>query len=225
MPISTQKHKKGEQRGGELPHKDKNMAHTNLPHIPITLSLTPSSWYAQLSSPQPGCHTPWFQKHNTSPPQLERETRNKKQGRKFFSLPKRVKPQICLDLLVRRRKRDTTTRFWKRMWFQIKTNIKKGKFVLERTKNCLKKKEQNQKQTVFGLDKNFIWQRLEKSIYWHSLLLQQYNNWYKLVDKSILFVERRYPRRKRFFSPLYALTTIKVTHYSFSLLWYSLSLA
>ena len=147
MPISTQKHQKGEQRGGELPHKDKNMAHTNLPHIPITLSLTPSSWYAQLSSPQPGCHTPWFQKHNTSPPQLERETRNKKQGRKFFSLPKRVKPQICLDLLVRRRKRDTTTRFWKRMWFQIKTNIKKGKFVLERTKNCLKKKEQNQKQT------------------------------------------------------------------------------
>jgi hypothetical protein len=149
MPITTQKHKKGEQRGGELPHKDKNMAHTNLPHIPITPSLTPSSWYAQLSSPQPGCHTPWFQKHNTSPPQQERQTRNKKQGRKFFSLPKRVKPQICLDLLVRRRKRDTTTRFWKRMWFQIKTNIKKGKVCFRTDKKLSEKKRMKPKTNGF----------------------------------------------------------------------------
>ncbi len=36
-------------------------------------------------------------------------TRN--EGRKFFSLQKRVKPNICLDLLVRRWKRDTTSWF------------------------------------------------------------------------------------------------------------------
>ena len=89
MPISTQNHKKGEQRGGELPHKDKNKADTNLPHIPINPSLTPSFWYDQLSSPEPGCHTPWFQKHNNSPTQQDRQTRSKKQGRKFFFPPQK----------------------------------------------------------------------------------------------------------------------------------------
>ena len=111
MPIPRQNIKKGEQRGGELPPNDKNIAHTNLPHIPITPSLTPSSWYHQLSYPQPGSHTPCCQKHNTSHPQQERVTRNEKSRRKFFSLPKRVKPKICLDLLVRRWKRDTTSWF------------------------------------------------------------------------------------------------------------------
>jgi hypothetical protein len=56
-----------------------------------------------------------------------------------------------LDLLVRRRKRDTTTRFWKQTWFQIKTNIKKGKFVLERTKILLKKRNKTKnKRFLFG---------------------------------------------------------------------------
>ena len=42
-PIPRQNNKKGEQRGGKLPPNNKNIAHTNLPHIPITPSLTPSS--------------------------------------------------------------------------------------------------------------------------------------------------------------------------------------
>jgi hypothetical protein len=165
MPFLTQKHKKGEQGGG-LPPKDKNMAHPNLPHIPITPSLTPSSWYAQLFSPQPGSHTSCFQKHNTSPPQQERQTRDKNEGRKFFSLPKRVKPQICLDLLVlvRRRKRDTSAWFWKKTWVWNKNKDKIRKFGLERIKNCLKKKEQNQKQTVFAWT-HFLFDNELKSLY------------------------------------------------------------
>ncbi len=188
MPISTQKHQKGEQWGGELPHKDKNKVPTNLTHIPIDPSLTPSSWYIQHSPPQPGSHTPCFQKNKTPfPSKRDRQgTRNK--GRNFFSLQKRVKPQICLDLLVRRRIRDTTTRFWKKTWFQIKTSIKNGKFVLERTKLPLKKGTKP-KTNGFCLDIFYIWQRLELSIFFNSLLLQLYNIWYKLVDKSITFVE------------------------------------
>ena len=46
MPISRQKQKKGEERGGELPPNDKNIAPANLPHIPITPSLTPFASYA-----------------------------------------------------------------------------------------------------------------------------------------------------------------------------------
>jgi hypothetical protein len=42
-------------------------------------------------------------------PSPARETDKEQKRREIvFFLPKRVKPQICLDLLVRRRKKDTT---------------------------------------------------------------------------------------------------------------------
>ena len=85
MAISTQKHQKGEQRGGELPHKDKNKALTNLTHIPITPSLTPSSWYIQHSPPQPGSHTPCFQKKKHHPsPARETDKEQETRGGTFF---------------------------------------------------------------------------------------------------------------------------------------------
>ena len=212
MAISTQKHQKGEQRGGELPHKDKSKALTNLTHIPITPSLTPSSWYIQHSPPQPGSHTPCFQKKNTSLPQQERQTRNKKQGEELFFPRKRVKSQICLDLLVRRRIRLTTTRFWKKRWFQIKTKIKKGKFVLERTKLTLKKKEQNQKQTVFvwtfvlfDNDLNCLYFQILCS---YNYTISGTNWWTNLLP----LLNRRSSLRKLFLSPLYILTTIQMSH-------------
>ena len=90
MLKTRQNLKKGEQRGGDLPPDKKNCAQQTITHIPFWPSLTPSSWSTRLFPHQPGSHTPCCQKHNTSPPQQERETRNKKQGRKFFSLPKRL---------------------------------------------------------------------------------------------------------------------------------------
>jgi hypothetical protein len=105
MPISSQNHKKGDQWGGELLPSAKNTAHPNLPHIPITPSLTPSSDI--LSFPPRNLVLTHHGSKNTAPPIPSKRDRHKTRtrGRKFFSLPKRVKPQICLDLLVRRRKR------------------------------------------------------------------------------------------------------------------------
>ncbi len=110
MPISTQNQKKGEERGGELQPNDQNNPYPNLPHIPITPSLTPSYWYAQLSYPHPGSHTPWFQKHNPSRPQLERQTRDENEGKEVFFPPKKSQITNFLDLCVRRRKRHITTK-------------------------------------------------------------------------------------------------------------------
>ena len=191
MPILTQKHKKGEERGGELAYKDKNMAHTNLTHI-ICPHYPLSNTFLLICSAF--LHPTWLShtmvpKTQHLPPQQERQTRNKKEGRKFFSLPKRVKPQICLDLLVRRRKRDTTKWIWQKKGVRHKNKDKIRKFVLERTKSCLKKKGTKSKTSGFCLDTLFFRQRLEQSIFWPPLLLQLYNIWYKLVDKSIPFVK------------------------------------
>jgi hypothetical protein len=112
MTISRQKHKKGEERGGELPPNDKKLSPSILPHIPITPTQTPFATYAQLSYPHPGYHTPWFQKLNTSHPQQERQTRNKKEWKEVFLPPKKSQIKDFLDLCVRRRKRHITTTYF-----------------------------------------------------------------------------------------------------------------
>ncbi len=73
MPISTQKHKKGEQQGGELPHKDKNMAHTNLSTD-------------MLSFPPPNLVVTHHGSKNTTPllPSKRDRQGTKKKGRSFF---------------------------------------------------------------------------------------------------------------------------------------------
>jgi hypothetical protein len=81
-------------------------------------------------------------------------------GRKFFSLPKRVKPQNCLDPFVRRRKGDTTTWFWKKYVSLNKNQQNIRNCILERTKNCHKKKRTKPKTNGLSLDTFFIWQRL-----------------------------------------------------------------
>ena len=57
--------------------------------------------------------------------------------------------------------------------FEIKKKRKIRKFILERTKNCLKKKEQNKKQTVFVWT-HFLFDNDLNSLYFH--LLFYYNN-------------------------------------------------
>jgi hypothetical protein len=113
-PISRQKQKKGEERGGELSPNDKKLSPSILPHIPITPSLTPFASYAQLSYPHPGSHTPWFQKLNTSRPQQERQTRNEKEWREVFFPPKKSQIKHFLDLCVRRRKRHISAFFFEK---------------------------------------------------------------------------------------------------------------
>ena len=86
--LKTRKtHKKGEQRGGDLTPDDKNCAQQTITHIPFCPSLTPSSWSTRLSPHQPCSHTPCCQKHNTSPPQQERQTSDKKRGEEVFFPP------------------------------------------------------------------------------------------------------------------------------------------
>ncbi len=150
MPFSTQKHKKGEQGGGELPPQGQNHGKPSYPsthpHYPLSntfllicSAFLPATWFSHTMLPKT--------QHLPSP---ARETDKKqKRGEEVFSLPKRVKPQICLDLLVRRRKRDTSSWFWKETWVWNQNKYKIRKFFLERTKKWLKKKEQHQKQTVF----------------------------------------------------------------------------
>jgi hypothetical protein len=91
--------------------------------------------------------------------------------------------------LVRRRKRDTTKWIWQKKGVRHKNKDKIRKFVLERTKNCLKKKGTKSKSNGLCLDTFFIWQWLEQSIFWPPLLLQLYNIWYKLVDKHVPFMK------------------------------------
>ena len=104
MLKTRQNHKKGEQRGGFLPPNDKNCAQQSMTHIPFCPSITASSWSTRLSHHQPGSHTPCCQKHNPYPASKSDRQETRTRRRKFFSLPKRVKPQNCLDLFVIRRK-------------------------------------------------------------------------------------------------------------------------
>jgi hypothetical protein len=106
MLKTRQTHKKGEQRGGDLPPDDKNCAQQTITHIPFCPSLTPSSWSTRLSPHQPGSHTPCCQKHNTSPPQQERQTRDKNDEEEVFFPPKKSQTtelfgSICYKTKIR----------------------------------------------------------------------------------------------------------------------------
>ena len=110
-PILRQITIKWTQRVGEPPPRQKNNAQTILTHMRITPYLTPSSLYRLPPYPHPGSHTPCIQKHTFFPPQQQRHTTTQNEAWKFFSLPKRVKPQNCLDLFFTRRLKDTTDTF------------------------------------------------------------------------------------------------------------------
>ncbi len=114
-------------------------------------------------------------------------------GRKFFSLPKRVKPQNYLDPLVRRRKGHNNNMILKQMWVRSINKQKITNSVLERTKNCLKKKEQNQKPSVF-LWTLFLFDNDSNNLYFYLPFsfndTQTRTNWHKLVYSSAFSVFR-----------------------------------
>jgi hypothetical protein len=114
--------------------------------------------------------------------------------------------------LVRRRKRDTTKWIWQKKGVRHKNKDKIRKFVLERTKNCLKKKEQNQNQTVCVWTL-FLFDNDLNSLYFDLLCSYNYTisgtNWW---TNLFPLLNRRSSLRKLFSSPVYVLTTIKMSH-------------
>jgi hypothetical protein len=151
MPISTQKHKKGEQRGGELPHKDKTW-HTLTFHIsplPPLKHLPPD----MLSFPPPNLVVTHHGSKNTTPPLPSKTDRQgtRKRGGSFFPSQKQSNHRFVWIYWLEDAKETQQNEFDKNHEFDIKTKInKKACFRKDKKLSQRKRNKIKNKRFLFG---------------------------------------------------------------------------
>jgi hypothetical protein len=129
-----------------------------------------------------------------------------------------------LDPFVRRRKGDTTTWFWKKYVSLNENQQNIRNCVLERTKNCHKKKEQNQKPTVC-LWTLFLFDKDSNNLYFDLLFsfndTKTSTNWWTTF---LSLWNRRSNLHNFYFFPLYVINTIQDAYYTVFLFFFYESL-